>query len=96
MELWAIVITALGGLSGLAGLVTAISTARQSTRRSDFDSLRDTVVALQDENNRLRERVRDLETENSDLRKALGLPRKNSGANALNRKKGLALHDDSA
>jgi gas vesicle protein len=80
MEPWAIVITALGGLSGLAGFVTAVATAiqsaknaRQSARQSEVDSLRKTVESLQSENVRLRDRVFDLEQENDNLRRALGL-----------------------
>lgn len=96
MEPWALIITALGGLSGLAGLVTAIATASQSARKSEVESLRSTVEGLQAENVRLRQRIVDLETENSDLRKALGIPRRTPTANAISRKKGLALRHDSA
>lgn len=92
MELWAVFVTALGGLSGLAGLITAISSARISARKSEVDSLREIVETLREENGRLRDRIFDLETENSDLRKVLGLrPRKEGSA----RYKGLALHDNS-
>lgn len=91
METWSLLIAAFGGLTGLAGFVTAVSSASTAARKTELNSLRLTVESLQSENVRLRERVVDLEKENTHLRRELGLPRKTDVTN----KKGLALNDHS-
>lgn len=102
MEPWALIITALGGMTGLAGLVTSVATARQSARKNELDALRETINELQEENKRMRDimavlqdenmqlrvRINELDAENEQLRKKLGM--------AAFRKplKGLATRDD--
>jgi len=94
LPLWAVIFVAFGGLTGLAGLVTAISSARTSARKSELDSLRDTVETLQQENERLRSRITELEDENAELRKALGMRPKGKKAIAPY-PRGLARNDHS-
>jgi predicted RNase H-like nuclease (RuvC/YqgF family) len=91
MEQWSLIFAALGGFMGLGGLITAISSARQSAKKTELDALKETVNELQDENRRLRARILDLEQENSELRLSLGIPRRaQRPKKAL---KGLALND---
>jgi len=65
--------SALGGLAGLAALVTAIASARQAAKKTELDALRQTIDELQEENKRLRAIVHELQIENEQLRKKLGM-----------------------
>lgn len=60
-----------GVVTGIIGAAIAIGTNMQAAKRSDLEALQVTVRALQDENQRLRERVDELEKENDMLRKRL-------------------------
>lgn len=68
-----LILGALGGLAGLGAFVTAISTARQSAKKTELDALRQTIDELQEENKRLRLIVAELQEENEQLRKKLGM-----------------------
>jgi len=73
------------GLVGVASGVAGFITAKSSAKKSDVDALRGIIEALQNENTRLSKRVDELEAENVTLRKQLGL--KADGRTS----KGLAL-----
>lgn len=66
-----VLLSALGGLTGVAALITAVASARGAARKTELNSLRKTVEALWQENERLRKRIVDLEDENAELRKVL-------------------------
>ena len=55
------ILIALGGAAGLAGLITAAVTARNSAKQSDLVGLRTTITALGEENTRLRACLEKLE-----------------------------------
>ena len=84
----ALLFSALGGLAGLGAVVTAISTARQSAKKTELDALRQTIDELQQENKRLRVIVSELQEENQQLRKKLGMTALKKPA------RGLATRDD--
>ncbi len=63
----------VGSLTGAAGLITAVSTARLSAKKTELDVLRQTIDELQEENRRLRVIVSELQEENQQLRKKLGM-----------------------
>jgi predicted nuclease with TOPRIM domain len=67
MEITAIIIALI---TGIGGLVTGIITARSAATKAELESLRQTIVGLQDENARLRVRVSELEARNEAQDKA--------------------------
>ncbi|HLE05660.1 MAG TPA: hypothetical protein VI729_13735 [Anaerolineales bacterium] len=68
-ELDAAIITAIGALiTGIIGIVIAALTAHSAATKAELESLRKTITLLQTENQRLRERLDDLEEENGVLR----------------------------
>jgi len=72
---------ALGAMfTGMVGAGIAIATSRTAASKTEVESLRATVVLLQAENVRLRERVDELEKENRELRDCLDKARGRKGA----------------
>lgn len=61
------IVAGLGGLSGMAALVTAVYTARNTARKDEMDSLRLTIIALQQENQRQSTRIGELAACTNDL-----------------------------
>jgi chromosome segregation ATPase len=51
-------------VAALSALVVAIWTARSKATKDELESLRQTIIALQNENTRLQNRVRELEQRN--------------------------------
>lgn len=98
-----VLVSAFGGLAGLAALLTSAANAKISARKADVEILQSMIDTLSKENERLRkeiedlrgqnsalqERVEEVEAENEQLRKKLGMT-------AFRRpmRKGLATHDD--
>jgi predicted nuclease with TOPRIM domain len=67
-------LTALGGLIvGLVSAVVAAYTARNSATRAEVDSLRVTIKALVEENDRLRKRLAEIETINEQKNERIDL-----------------------
>ena len=66
-----LIVAITGVVTGIIGAAIAISTIMQAAKRADVEALKETVKALQDENQRLRARVDELERENEELRKRL-------------------------
>lgn len=99
---WPAIIQAIGGLAGLAGLITAVGTYLIGARKTEVAALRETIAEMRDENRRLSETVKRLEQENNLLKEQIdNLERENE---QLRRKlgmspfrktiKGLATRDD--
>lgn len=58
-------LTALSGaVLGVIGVVISALTARSAATKDEINSLRQTIIGLSQENERLRRRVQDLENEN--------------------------------
>lgn len=73
-EIAALLIGALGGLSGLAGFLTARNAAtgiNAAARKTDVDALSATITALQVENARLRSCLTTVETEQASQKHQL-------------------------
>lgn len=56
------IIALLGGFVGVVGVVVSALTARNGATKAELESLRDTIKGLQDENERLRRRLGEVET----------------------------------
>jgi septal ring factor EnvC (AmiA/AmiB activator) len=57
-------ITAISGaIIGIIGIIISLFTARNSATRQEVDSLRSTIRALTEENDRLRRRIIELEND---------------------------------
>lgn len=65
-------LTALTGfITGVIGVIIAALTYRSAATKEELNSLRQTILALTQENKRLQERVQELEDENESLRKRI-------------------------
>ena len=52
-----LIIASGGFITGLAAIITAVLTSRNTARRDEVESLRETITSLQSENERLTKRV---------------------------------------
>ncbi len=81
-------ITAIGGfITGIIGIIIAAVTAFGAARKSEMQSLRNTVETLDKENKRLKSDLDELRRENESLREARdGLEKRVSALEAENKK----------